>query len=100
MAQRNPQARLAASPRVAAPSPKSFRGECPKCDKLSTHEEFFRERRSAGSEMAARRGEFATVQEWSFRCTACGARNEKVVDERGDLHKWQGHRHIVMRLDG
>lgn len=82
----------------ATPS-KSFRGECPKCDKVGTHEEFFRERRAAGSPQAAARGDFKTMHEYSFRCTACGQRNEKVLDEQGVLHKWQGSRHVTMKLD-
>ena len=76
--------------------PKSFRGECPKCDQVATHEEFFRERRSAQSPQAAARGDFKAMHEYSFRCTSCGQRNEKVLDERGVLHKWQGHRHVTM----
>lgn len=77
---------------------KSFRGECPKCDKVATHEEFFREKRTTGSPMAAARGEFKSMHEYSFRCTACGARNEKVLDEQGQLHKWNGNRHVVMQV--
>jgi hypothetical protein len=82
----------------AAP-PKSFQGECPKCDKLATHEEFFREKRAAGSAMAAARGDFKTMHEYSFRCTACGQRNEKILDDKGYLHKWTGNRHLMMRVD-
>lgn len=82
------------------PAPaKSFRGECPKCDKPATHEEFFRERRAARSPQAAARGDFKAMEEYSFRCAACGQRNEKVLDDQGWLHKWQGNRHIVMRVD-
>lgn len=80
----------------AAAPPKKFRGECPKCDKLADHEEFFREKRAAGSPQAAMRGDFKAVHEYSFRCTACGARNEKILDEGGTLHKWQGNRHVTM----
>jgi hypothetical protein len=85
---------------VSAPAtpPKSFRGECPKCDKVALHEEFFRERRLAQSERAARSGEFKTMHEYSFRCTACGGRNEKILDESGVLHKWQGSRHVTMHV--
>lgn len=78
--------------------PKRFQGECPKCDKMATHEEFFRERRAARSPQAAARGDFKAMEEYSFRCSACGARNEKVLDDQGVLHKWQGNRHIVMRV--
>jgi len=81
----------------AAP-PKSFRAECPKCDKVGTHEEFFREKRIAKSPQAGARGEFKTMEEYAFRCTLCGNRNEKLVDEQGMLHKWQGNRHIAMRV--
>lgn len=83
---------------MATPSSRSFRGECPKCDQVTTHEEFFRERRVAGSPMAAARGEFKPMHEYSFRCTGCGQRNDKVVDEQGLLHKWQGNRHITMQV--
>ena len=79
--------------------PKKFRGECPKCDKMSEHEEFFRERRMAKSTQAVARMDFKAVEEYSFRCTACGQRNEKLLDAQGLLHKWQGHRHITMRVD-
>lgn len=82
----------------AAP-PKSFRGECPKCDKVATHEEFFRERRVARSAQAGARGDFKAMEEYSFRCTSCGQRNEKVLDDQGILHKWQGNRHITLRVD-
>lgn len=80
------------------PPPKAFRGECPKCDKVTTHEEFFRERRVAGSPMAAARGEFKPMHEYAFRCQACGHRHEKILDEQGLLHKWQGNRHITMKV--
>ncbi len=85
------------TPPAAAP-PKSFRGECPKCEKVAVHEEFVRERRMAGSAMAAARGEFKQGMEYAFRCTSCGARNDKVLDEAGPLHKWQGNRHMAMRV--
>jgi Zn finger protein HypA/HybF involved in hydrogenase expression len=75
-----------------------FRGECPKCEQMATHEEFFRERRSVGSMQAASRGDFRTMHEYSFRCSACGQRNEKVVDDQGLLHKWQGNRHVAMKV--
>ncbi|HET6405283.1 MAG TPA: hypothetical protein VFH78_11600 [Candidatus Thermoplasmatota archaeon] len=78
--------------------PKTFRAECPKCDKVAEHEEFFRERRSIGSAQAAQRGDFKTMHEYSFRCKACGQRNEKLVDEQGVLHKWQGNRHTMMKV--
>lgn len=81
---------------MAAPPPKSFRGECPKCDQVGVHEEFFRERRAARSPQAAAKGDFKTMHEYAFRCAACGQRNEKVLDEKGLLHKWQGNRHITM----
>jgi len=83
----------------AAPIPKKFRGECPKCDKMSEHEEFFRENRAAGSAQAAARGDYKTQFEWSFRCLACGQRNEKVMDDNDHLHKWQGNRHVAIRID-
>ena len=79
--------------------PRSFRGECPKCDKVAVHEEFFRERRAAGSPQAAARGEFKTMHEYAFRCASCGQRNEKVLDDHGVLHKWQGSRHVTLKLD-
>lgn len=82
----------------AAP-PKSFRGECPKCDKLATHEESFRERRVARSEQAGARGDFRPMHEYAFRCTACGQRSEKILDEHGILHKWTGNRHVTMRVE-
>lgn len=82
----------------AAP-PRSFKGECPKCDKLAVHEESFRERRAAGSAQAAARGDFRTQHEYAFRCAACGQRNDKVLDEQGVLHKWTGNRHVLMRVD-
>ena len=83
---------------TAPASPKSFRGECPKCEKVAVHEEFFREKRAAASPQAGARGDFQRMHEYSFRCTACGARNEKVLDEQGVLHKWQGNRHVTMRV--
>lgn len=83
---------------MSAP-PKTFQGECPKCDKVATHEEFFRERRSAQSPQAAARGEFRAMEEYAFRCNACGGRSDKVLDTSGVLHKWQGHRHIMMKVD-
>jgi hypothetical protein len=100
-----PRAKRTFTPRRAvcgavSTAPKSFRGECPKCDKVANHEEFFRERRVAQSERAARSGEFRAMEEYSFRCTACGARNDKVLDEAGVLHKWQGSRHITMKVVG
>ena len=82
----------------AAAPPKKFRAECPKCDKIAEHEEFFRENRRAGSAMAAARGEFKAMMEYSFRCLACGNRNEKLVDEQGLLHKWQGNKHTTMHV--
>jgi hypothetical protein len=85
------------TPGAAAP-PKRFRAECPKCGKVGEHEEFFRERRSITSIQAASRGDFKTMHEYSFRCLACGQRNEKLVDGEGVLHKWQGNRHVVMRV--
>lgn len=81
----------------AAP-PKKFQGECPKCDKLTEHEEFFRERRGAKSPQAAARMDFKVMEEYSFRCTSCGQRNEKILDTAGNLHKWQGNRHITMHV--
>lgn len=78
--------------------PKTFKGECPKCNKVAIHEEFSRERRSIGSAQAAARGDFKTLHEFSFRCTACGQRNEKVMDEHGLLHKWQGNKHVAMKF--
>lgn len=83
----------------ASAPPKRFQAECPKCDKLAEHEEFFRESRRAQSPQAAARGDFKSMMEYSFRCTACGNRNEKLVDPSGVLHKWQGNRHITMKLD-
>lgn len=82
----------------AAVPPKKFKAECPKCDKLAEHEEFFREKRAAGSAQAAARGDFKTVFEYSFRCLACGQRNEKLVDETGILHKWQGNKHATLKM--
>lgn len=81
----------------AAP-PKSFRAECPKCEKVATMEEFFRERRAAKSEQAAMRGDYKAMHEYAFRCTACGQRSDKVLDEQGNLHKWNGNRHVTMRV--
>ncbi|MEA3199937.1 MAG: hypothetical protein QOE90_1365 [Thermoplasmata archaeon] len=75
-----------------------FRGECPKCEKVGEHEEFIRERRVAGSPMAAARGEFKPSMEYSFRCLSCGQRNEKIVDEQGLLHKWQGNKHVALKV--
>jgi hypothetical protein len=63
---------------------------------MAMHEESVREKRTAGSAMAAARGEFKAMHEYAFRCSACGQRNEKVMDEHGRLHKWQGNRHIAM----
>ena len=77
--------------RVTAPAaapPKSFRAECPKCEKVATMEEFMRERRSAGSAQAAARGDFKAMMEYAFKCSNCGARSDKVLDEQGVLHKW------------
>lgn len=82
----------------AAAPPKRFRAECPKCDKMSEHEESMRERRVAGSPQAAARGDFKPMTEYAFRCSACGQRNDKLVDDKGVLHKWQGHRHITMHV--
>jgi len=82
----------------AAAPPKRFRGECPKCDKMSEHEESVRERRVAGSAQAASRGDFKQTMEYSFRCLSCGQRNEKIVDEAGLLHKWQGNRHVALKV--
>lgn len=76
-----------------------FQAECPKCEKVSEHEEFFRERRAAGSPQAAARGEFKAMEEYSFRCRSCGQRSEKLLDEQGVLHKWQGHRHVTMKVE-
>lgn len=76
-----------------------FRAECPQCDKVAEHEEFMRESRRAKSPQAAARGDFKAMMEYSFRCTACGARSEKVLDEAGMLHKWQGNRHITMKVE-
>lgn len=78
--------------------PRTFRGECPRCEKVSAHEESVRERRAARSEQAALRGDYKPVHEYAFRCAACGQRNEKVLDEEGNLHKWTGNRHVVMRV--
>jgi hypothetical protein len=75
-----------------------FRGECPKCEKIAEHEEFMRERRVAKSPQAAARGEFKPTVEYAFRCSACGQLNDKVLDEHGVLHKWQGNKHITMKL--
>lgn len=82
----------------AAAPPKKFRAECPKCEKVGEHEEFFREKRSIGSAQAAARGDFKTMHEYSFRCLACGQRNEKLLDTDGHLHKWQGNRHTIMKI--
>lgn len=79
--------------------PKKFQAECPKCDKVAEHEEFFRERRGAKSPQAAARMEYKSMEEYSFRCTACGQRNEKLVDPAGVLHKWTGNRHIMMKVE-
>lgn len=81
-------------------APKTFRGECPRCDKVAEFEEAYREKRAAGSPMAAARGEFKTVHEWSFRCGACGQRSEKVMDDAGRLHKWTGSRHAIVDVGG
>lgn len=82
----------------AASPPKKFRAECPKCDKMAEHEEFYRERRGAQSPQAAARGDFKAMHEWAFRCTACGQRNDKLLDEKGVLHKWTGNRHVTMQV--
>lgn len=82
----------------AAAPPKKFRAECPTCDKVGEHEEFFRESRRARSPQAAARGDFKAMQEYSFRCLSCGNRNEKLVDEQGYLHKWQGNKHTMMHV--
>ena len=82
----------------AAAPPRKFRAECPKCDKVGEHEEFFRERRMAKSTQAVARMDFKAVEEYSFRCLACGQRNEKLLGEDGLLHKWQGNRHITMKV--
>lgn len=84
---------------TAPAAPRSFRGECPKCDKMATHEEFIRDRRMAASQQAVARMDFKQMTEYAFRCSACGQRNEKVLDDQGALHKWQGNRHIVLRVD-
>lgn len=89
---------MSGSMSAAAAPPKKFRAECPKCDKVGEHEEFFREKRSIASVQAAGRGDFKTMHEYSFRCLSCGARNEKLLDEAGVLHKWQGNRHTMMRV--
>lgn len=89
---------IAALVSASAP-PRTFQAECPACDKVSQHEEFFRERRVAQSERAARSGEFSRREEYAFRCTACGARHEKVLDEQGNLHKWHGNRHTMMKIE-
>lgn len=85
---------------MSAPAtpPRTFRAECPKCERVGLHEEFFRERRAARSPQAAARGDFKAMEEYGFRCAACGQRNEKLVDEQGLLHKWQGNRHVMMRM--
>ena len=75
------------------------KAECPKCEKVAEHEEFMRESRRAKSPQAAVRGDFKAMMEYAFRCTACGARNEKLLDGEGVLHKWQGNRHITMKVD-
>ena len=81
----------------AAP-PKKFKGECPKCNQLAEHEEFFRERRMAKSTQAVARMDFKAVEEYSFRCLACGNRNEKILDTAGTLHKWTGNRHTMLHV--
>lgn len=48
--------------------------------------------------MAANRGDFKAMMEYMFKCAACGARSDKVLDMKGDLHKWQGSRHITMHV--
>lgn len=73
--------------------------ECPKCEKVAEHDEFMRESRRAKSPQAAARGDYKPMMEYAFRCTACGARNEKLLDTSGVLHKWQGNRHITMRVE-
>ena len=83
---------------VATPQPRSFQGECPKCNKVTTHEEFFREKRAAKSEQAANRGDYKTIHEFSFRCTTCGNRHEKIMDTGGKLHKWNGNKHVTMHV--
>src|SRR5581483_2218634 len=97
----NAHARRPRSPRVTSPAaapPKVFRAECPKCEQMAEHEESMRDRRVAGSAQAAARGDFKAMREYAFRCKACGQRNDKLVDEKGVLHKWQGHRHITMQV--
>lgn len=80
------------------PPPRQFKGECPHCDKITLHEEFFREKRAAKSPQAAQRGDYKVVQEYLFRCTTCGNRHDKIMDDAGKLHKWNGNRHVVMNV--
>lgn len=79
--------------------PPTFTARCVRCAKDQPFEEFHRERRAAQSERAARAGEFTRVQEYKFRCTACGVLEEKVLDASGVLHKWTGNRHITLKVE-
>ena len=76
-----------------------FVAACLRCNKEQPFEEFFRERRAARSERAARAGEFTAQQEYRFRCTACGVLEEKLLDKHGVLHKWTGNRHVTLKLE-
>ncbi|HWG91399.1 MAG TPA: hypothetical protein VNZ52_11185 [Candidatus Thermoplasmatota archaeon] len=79
--------------------PPTFTAPCEKCGKDRAYEEFFRERRVAESDRAARTGEVRRVQEYRFRCTGCGSLEEKVLDTSGVLHKWTGNRHVTMKVE-
>jgi hypothetical protein len=65
---------------------------------MAEHEESVRERRVAGSAQAAGRGDFKQTMEYSFKCLACGQRNDKIMGTDGLLHKWQGNRHVALKL--
>lgn len=78
--------------------PAPFTAPCARCGKDQTFEEFFRTRRSAQSARAARAGEYATFEEYRFRCTGCGVLEEKLVDSSGVLHKWTGNRHLTLHM--
>ncbi len=75
-----------------------FQAECDQENKVTTFTEFSRERRLVGSDRAALAGEFKTIMEYTFRCTTCGLRTDKLLDTAGVLHKWQGNRHVMMKV--
>lgn len=80
---------------------KSFEAECESCGARRAFEEFSRERRSVKSTQAMARGDFQFEWEYKFRCTTCGNRFDKVLDGKtSTLHKWQGSKHVEMKVQG